>query len=302
LKVLVLHIGMGRSGSELVRRISDNHAGDDLDVAGIEPLEKHGFYGWLVRSFIPGFQAPVREVDLKGYDLVYLIVPKWGYNCPPVNGFLKQHDLRGLRLSLLVTYSKGDVSGYSERLVGAAMKRGANVVGSLALRRGETSSGLVDGFIRQVSQRVRNVSGDSHEHEIVFIGMININRDGYLQGVVDVWRCRGCKKLFCDDRRYGEGLGSGVGFKEIPDDEQWALLICTDTKGVFMQSIPVKPGKRLEHTCKNGEKHEFVVEHGWSINPCDTITIHRLYMVKDYLNRGIEAGYYRLNLRRIQEV
>ena len=29
-----------------------------------------------------------------------------------------------------------------------------------------------------------------HQHEIVFIGMVNVNRDNYLQGVVDVWRCR----------------------------------------------------------------------------------------------------------------
>ena len=31
-----------------------------------------------------------------------------------------------------------------------------------------------------------------HQHEIVFAGMVNINRDNYLQGVVDVWRCRSC--------------------------------------------------------------------------------------------------------------
>ena len=45
-----------------------------------------------------------------------------------------------------------------------------------------------------------------HKHEIVLAGMVNVNRDNYLQGVVDVWTCRGCKKLFCDDKRYGEPL------------------------------------------------------------------------------------------------
>jgi hypothetical protein len=50
------------------------------------------------------------------------------------------------------------------------------------------------------------------------------------------------------------------------------------------------------------EKHKFVIEYDWSINPCGIVTIHRLYMIKDYLNKGTETGYRRLNLRRIQEV
>ena len=30
------------------------------------------------------------------------------------------------------------------------------------------------------------MSQPKHEHEIVMVGMINVNRDNYLQGVVDV--------------------------------------------------------------------------------------------------------------------
>ena len=63
--------------------------------------------------------------------------------------------------------------------------------------------------------------GKEHKHEIVLAGMVNVNRDNYLQGVVDVWVCRGCKKLFCDDKRYGEPLKPSVGFEEVPEDEQW---------------------------------------------------------------------------------
>jgi hypothetical protein len=102
----------------------------------------------------------------------------------------------------------------------------------------------------------------TREHDIVFIGMVNVNRDGYLQGVVDVWGCRRCKKLFCEDRRFGEGLKPDVGFEEIPDDEQWEILTCTDIKGVFMQSLPTKPGKRLEHTCRGGEAR-ITSERSW---------------------------------------
>lgn len=139
--------------------------------------------------------------------------------------------------------------------------------------------------------------GAQHKHEIVFAGMVNVNRDNYLQGVVDVWICRGCKKLFCDDKRYGEPLKASVGFEELPEDEQWGILTCTDIKGVYMMSLGVKPGKVLKHTCsRNGSQHEFVVRDDWTIAPDDGETVHRLFLVKDHINKVIEAGFYKLRM------
>ena len=135
-----------------------------------------------------------------------------------------------------------------------------------------------------------------HDHEIVFIGMINVNRDNYLQGVVDVWRCRGCKQLFCDDKRYGEPLKASVGFETIPADEEWAVLTCTTAKDVRMNSLGAKPGKKITHACKGGEIHEFVVGADYSLQTGMEIPIHRLYLVKDHINRNIEAGYYKLTM------
>ena len=142
-----------------------------------------------------------------------------------------------------------------------------------------------------------NRTEGGHEHEIVLAGMVNVNRDSYLQGVVDVWVCRGCKKLFCDDRRYGEPLKPSVGFDEVPEDEQWGILTCTDIKGVFMMSLGVKPGKTLKHTCpKNGSQHEFLVKDDWTIGQDDGETVHRLFLVKDHINKNIEAGFYKLRM------
>lgn len=136
------------------------------------------------------------------------------------------------------------------------------------------------------------------EHEIVFTGMVNVNRDNYLQGVVDVWRCRKCKSLFCDDRRYGEGLKPNVGFESIPNDEQWAILTCTTSKDVLMNSLGVKPGKKLTHACRGGEVREFVVNEDCSLGPSGGTPIHRLYLVSDYINKNIEAGYYKLTMAK----
>ena len=141
--------------------------------------------------------------------------------------------------------------------------------------------------------------GDTpHDHEIVFIGMVNINRDNYLQGVVDVWRCRSCRRLFCDDKRYGEPLKASVGFEVIPDDEEWAVLTCTTVKDVRMNSLGAKPGKRIIHACRDGQVLEFVVGEGYSLAPSTPNPIHRLYPVKDNINKNIEAGYYRLTMPR----
>jgi hypothetical protein len=136
-----------------------------------------------------------------------------------------------------------------------------------------------------------------HEHEIVFIGMVNVNRDNYLQGTVDVWRCRGCKKLFCDDKRYGEPLKSSVGFEQIGEDEEWAILTCTSAKEVFMMSLGIRPGKEIEHTCKSGERHAFVVKADYSIGSSMRPPIHRTYLVKDNINKNIEAGIYKLTMK-----
>ncbi len=137
-----------------------------------------------------------------------------------------------------------------------------------------------------------------HQHEIVFLGMVNVNRDNYLQGVVDVWRCRGCRRLFCDDKRYGEPLKPSVGFESIPDDEDWAILTCTTPKEVFMNSLGVKPGRKVTHACRSGEVHEFVVGDDYQLTPQTASPIHRLYLVKDNINKHIEAGYYRLTMEQ----
>jgi len=128
------------------------------------------------------------------------------------------------------------------------------------------------------------------------MGMVNINRDNYLQGVVDVWRCRSCKRLFCDDKRYGEPLKASVGFESIPDDEEWGILTCTTVKDVYMNSLGVKPGKKVTHACRDGQVHEFVVGKDYSLQPKVAGPIHRLYLVKDHVNGNIEAGYYRLTM------
>jgi len=134
-------------------------------------------------------------------------------------------------------------------------------------------------------------------HEIVFIGMVNVNRDNYLQGVVDVWRCRRCKRLYCDDKRYGEGLKPSVGFESIADDERWGILTCTSPTDVSMNSLGVKAGKKIAHACRGGQVLELSIGGDLSLSPETQGAIHRIYLVEENLNRNIEAGHYRLTMK-----
>ena len=93
--VIIIHYGMGSSGSRLIDYIKRRYETEKVNVVKLEPLEQHGFYGWLLRSFVPGLKSKVKPVDLKGYRVVYLLAPKWSYNCPPINGFLDSHELKG---------------------------------------------------------------------------------------------------------------------------------------------------------------------------------------------------------------
>lgn len=140
MKVLILHFGMGRSGSRLIEYIQKRHERDGANLVKLEPVQEHGFYGWLVRSFVPGLKVPVKPVDLAGYRLVYLLAPKWSYNCPPINGFVATHELKGLSLALIVTYTKGNISGYVARMVKRIREREANILGTLSIKKEEILS------------------------------------------------------------------------------------------------------------------------------------------------------------------
>ena len=91
---------------------------------------------------------------------------------------------------------------------------------------------------------------------------------------------------------------ASVGFDVIPADEQWGILTCTTAKEVLMKSLGVKPGKKIAHTCKSGETRDLTVTKDYDVEPSGGMPIHRLFLVKDYVNKNIEAGYYKLTMAR----
>src|SRR5207245_11272854 len=85
-------------------------------------------------------------------------------------------------------------------------------------------------------------------------------------GVVDVWRCRGCNQLFCEDKRYGmTDLAPEVGLPKIEPNTQWAALICTRDKGSNWTLTQVKPGMTIAHSCTPDTKVELNVGYSYDL-------------------------------------
>lgn len=141
----------------LVNLILERRKGsDNISSLPIESIDCHGLYGWLVRSLIPGFTSRVRPVNLDGYDLIYLVSPKWTYNCPPIIGFIKGQAIESKTFAIVVTYSKSNPSKYLETLSRRIEKEGGKVAGAMGVRSSEIEGpgfpGLLDDFLNRLRQ------------------------------------------------------------------------------------------------------------------------------------------------------
>lgn len=136
---------------------------------------------------------------------------------------------------------------------------------------------------------------EKHSHDVVYYGVVNLLDNANIVGAVDVWRCRICKNLFCEDKRWGlTELVSYVGFPELAEGEKWGVLVCKMKEGLNWSLIAAKPGKTLAHSCTKEIASDVTVEPNFSV---DTVTYvegqgtHTLYIVDDHVNEDLEIGY-----------
>ena len=136
---------------------------------------------------------------------------------------------------------------------------------------------------------------EKHSHDAVYYGVVNLLDNANIVGAVDVWRCRICRKLFCEDKRWGlTELVSYVGFPELAEDERWAVLVCRTSAGLTWSLVAAKPGKTLPHSCTKELVCDVNVDTDFSVHSISFIEgrgNHRLYLLDDYINRELEIGY-----------
>ena len=111
-------------------------------------------------------------------------------------------------------------------------------------------------------------------------------------GAVDVWRCRSCDQLFCEDKRYGvTDLAPEVGLPKIVPNAKWVALICTRDNGSNWTLTQTAPGMTITHSCTPDTKVELTVgldynlEHG----PASGIGQHRLILIEKFVNAAVDV-------------
>ena len=132
----------------------------------------------------------------------------------------------------------------------------------------------------------------AHQHDVVYYGVVNLIDNSYVMGAVDVWRCRSCPQLFCEDKRYGmTDLAPEVGLPKIEPGTKWATLICTRDKGSNWTLTQVKPGTVISHSCTPETKVELTVgqDYGLELGPVRGIGQHRIILVENFVNSAVNV-------------
>lgn len=132
----------------------------------------------------------------------------------------------------------------------------------------------------------------SHQHDVVYFGAVNLVHDSNIIGAVDVWKCRSCDQLFCEDKRFGvTDLAPEVGLPRVEPDSVWAALICTRNNGSNWTLVQVKPGLTLTHSCTPDTKLELRVGPDDNLEPgmSQGIGQHRLIVLENFVNSAVDV-------------
>ena len=132
----------------------------------------------------------------------------------------------------------------------------------------------------------------THQHDVVYYGVVNLVHESDIIGAVDVWRCRSCDQLFCEDKRYGvTDLAPEVGLPKIVPDTKWTALICTRDKGSNWTLTQTSPGRTITHSCTPETKVELTVgpEYDLEPGPARGIGQHRIILIEKFVNAAVDV-------------
>jgi len=133
---------------------------------------------------------------------------------------------------------------------------------------------------------------EMHQHDVIYFGVVNLVHESKIIGTIDVWRCRACQELFCEDKRFGAtDLAPEVGFPKIDAGAKWAALICTRDNGSTWTLMGVKPGATIAHSCTPETKLELSVGPDYSLGmgPSAGIGKHRIILIDKFVNAAVDV-------------
>lgn len=142
------------AASRLARSLSGRY---DVDVVEIYPLKNRRYFAWLVYSLFPDSRAAIKDVnsDVSCYCLICLGVPKWTFNCPIFNEYLRlMTGCVGKRVALFLTFGGFQEKGFIRRIARKIERKGAASVTVLAIKRRNIRNGsyarLIDDFAAEL--------------------------------------------------------------------------------------------------------------------------------------------------------
>ncbi|MEK6919676.1 MAG: hypothetical protein AABX62_01380 [Thermoproteota archaeon] len=133
---------------------------------------------------------------------------------------------------------------------------------------------------------------EAHLHDIIYYGVVNLVHESKIIGTVDVWRCRSCPELFCEDKRFGAtDLAPEVGFPRVEPGSKWAALICTRNNTSNWTLTGVRPGATLVHSCTPETKLELKVAADNSLEAglASGIGQHRIILLEGFVNFAVDV-------------
>jgi len=129
----------------------------------------------------------------------------------------------------------------------------------------------------------------THQHDVIYFGVVNLVEKNKIIGTIDVWRCRGCNDLFCEDKRFGAtDLAPEVGFPKADFGSKWAALICTRDTGSNWTLTSAKPGGTIAHSCTPETKLELKVGNDYNLEQ-GPIGKHRIILIEKFVNTAVDV-------------
>jgi hypothetical protein len=128
-------------------------------------------------------------------------------------------------------------------------------------------------------------------HDVVYAGVVNLVRGFGIRGAVDVWTCNRCHDIWCDEKRMEhQELPPEVGLPPRKAGTDWAVLVCDEDGKLDWNTVQVKPGDSMSHSCSVFQNCMITVSEGWSLRCASPHRgTHRLILVRPSLNTTVKV-------------
>ena len=147
--------GNTRKAAEIIRRELSSRG--EINLLEIKPKKNYPYPVWLFLSFFPNVGVEIESPELNA-DIIFLCLPKWTANCPPITTFLRQNNLRGKTVYLVVTCGGFDEQRYAHYYKNKITKLGAEVKGILLIKRDEIKKGEFGEIRNWVLKEFKNIN------------------------------------------------------------------------------------------------------------------------------------------------